>query len=405
MVSGQNLPLRRCHAAGVFIVVASGCGAYFLSRNSLDGTLEQSKYLRDVDGGGGCARNRNAGGAQPPRLSFDAPRVEHRGCQPRGVVGCTRGARGPYFSSHCGGDDGGGVGVQLQPGAWLGTAIGLLYLARAHGKFKWSLKLFLFSIFCFLFLVCVVWFFWNNTPDSAPWYLKRMDFGRASAQHRVAAWKAGFEIMRDHPFGVGWNKTVETYDKYYSPPEGSAAAITTNDYLMLGTQLGIPGLACFLAYVVLCFRRQKAESRKQKSEMEEEGEMENAEGRRQKEEKHLTPALSPFDPSTPVKRGEGEAGESVLGVEAVSPVTCPLSLVTTPVTRHSSLQTACLAGALSMLVAFWFDGGLFHLPTAAVFWILLELGSERQKLKTEMLKPRMDTDLEQGKRFSARRQK
>ncbi len=232
-----------------------------------------------------------------------------------------------------------------------------------------------------------------------------MDFGRASAQHRVAAWKAGFEIIRDHPFGVGWNKTVETYDKYYSPPEGSAAAITTNDYLMLGTQLGIPGLACFLAYVGLCFRRQKAESRKQKSEMEEEGEMENVEGRRQKEEKHLTPALSPFDPSTPVKRGEGEAGESVLGVEAMSPVTCPLSLVTTPVTRHSSLQTACLAGALSMLVAFWFDGGLFHLPTAAVFWILLELGSERQKLKTEMLKPRMDTDLEQGKRFSARRQK
>ena len=39
-----------------------------------------------------------------------------------------------------------------------------------------------------------------------------------------------------------------------------------------------------------------------------------------------------------------------------------------------------------MLVAFWFDGGLFTLATAAVFWILLELGSERQKLKTEMLK-------------------
>jgi len=33
------------------------------------------------------------------------------------------------------------------------------------------------------------------------------------------------------------------------------------------------------------------------------------------------------------------------------------------------------AGALSMLVAFWFDGGLFTLPTAAVFWILLELGA------------------------------
>jgi hypothetical protein len=28
-----------------------------------------------------------------------------------------------------------------------------------------------------------------------------------------------------------------------------------------------------------------------------------------------------------------------------------------------------------LLVAFWFDGGLFTLPTAAVFWILLELGT------------------------------
>jgi hypothetical protein len=38
-------------------------------------------------------------------------------------------------------------------------------------------------------------------------------------------------------------------------------------------------------------------------------------------------------------------------------------------------KMACRAGALAMLVAFWFNGGLFKLATAAVFWILLELGS------------------------------
>jgi hypothetical protein len=27
------------------------------------------------------------------------------------------------------------------------------------------------------------------------------------------------------------------------------------------------------------------------------------------------------------------------------------------------------------VVAFWFDGGLFDLPTAALFWVLLELGT------------------------------
>jgi hypothetical protein len=30
---------------------------------------------------------------------------------------------------------------------------------------------------------------------------------------------------------------------------------------------------------------------------------------------------------------------------------------------------------LVLLVAFWFDGGLFELATAAPFWILLELGA------------------------------
>jgi Na+/H+ antiporter NhaB len=33
---------------------------------------------------------------------------------------------------------------------------------------------------------------------------------------------------------------------------------------------------------------------------------------------------------------------------------------------------------------------LFKLATASVFWVLLELGSERQKLKTETLKAEME---------------
>ncbi len=39
------------------------------------------------------------------------------------------------------------------------------------------------------------------------------------------------------------------------------------------------------------------------------------------------------------------------------------------------LKTVCHAGAIVLLVGFWFDGGLFKLPAAATFWILLELGS------------------------------
>lgn len=39
------------------------------------------------------------------------------------------------------------------------------------------------------------------------------------------------------------------------------------------------------------------------------------------------------------------------------------------------LQTTCRAGTSVLLVGFWFDGGLFKLATASMFWILLELGN------------------------------
>jgi hypothetical protein len=44
------------------------------------------------------------------------------------------------------------------------------------------------------------------------------------------------------------------------------------------------------------------------------------------------------------------------------------------IAEWGSLQTACRAGAIVLLVGFWFDGGLFELATASPFWILLELG-------------------------------
>jgi hypothetical protein len=40
------------------------------------------------------------------------------------------------------------------------------------------------------------------------------------------------------------------------------------------------------------------------------------------------------------------------------------------------LRMTCRAGAIVLLVGFFFDGGLFKLATGATFWILIELGSE-----------------------------
>ena len=104
--------------------------------------------------------------------------------------------------------------------------MGLLYLAKAYGKCKWR-----YVLACVLVIAVILGIFWHGTPDTAPWYVKRMDLGRPSAQHRVAAWRGALQMMFDHPFGVGWNRAVETYARDYSPPEGGAAAITTNDYL------------------------------------------------------------------------------------------------------------------------------------------------------------------------------
>jgi len=240
-----------------------------------------------------------------------------------------------------------GLFFSYSRGAWVGTAVGLSYLAKAYGKFNWwYLKLFLFSAFGFLLLVvCLFW----HTPHTAPWYFQRLDLSRGSVQHRVAAWKAGFEMMRDHPLGVGWNKAVETYQNNYSPPENGAAALTMNSYLMLGTQLGIPALICFLAYVALALkgdRRWKFGVRKKFP--------------------HLTlPHPQPL--SNPIREG------------SISPPAAGSGegIIMSPVTYHSSLRTACRAGAIMLLVAFWFDGGLFTLATASVFWILLELSQVR----------------------------
>jgi hypothetical protein len=207
-----------------------------------------------------------------------------------------------------------GLVMSYSRGAWAATTVGLLYLAWCYGKLKWR-----FMLLCMLAAAAVVVCFWHSTADTAPWYLKRLDFSRSSAQHRVSAWRGAVQMMLDHPLGVGWNQAVRVYDKNYSPPAGGAAALTMNSYLMLGTELGLPGLLCFVAYVGLCFRspRPKVQSPK-------------------------------LEGGTPLAVG------------------C---------WTLDATQVACRAAALVFVVAFWFDGGLFNLPTASVFWILLELGT------------------------------
>jgi hypothetical protein len=47
--------------------------------------------------------------------------------------------------------------------------------------------------------------------------------------------------------------------------------------------------------------------------------------------------------------------------------------VSEPSTLNPQLSTVAAAAAAVLLIGFWFDGGLFKLPTGVVFWVLLEL--------------------------------
>ncbi len=135
-----------------------------------------------------------------------------------------------------------------------------------------------------------------------------------SWRNRVAAWEGALRMAAEKPwFGLGWGRPEAAYDHFYRERKvAEGAAIQMNDYLMLGATLGVPALACFGMYFWLCLGR----------------------------------GLPMDNSQSPMAGKEGW------------------------------LRATCRAGAIVLLVGFWFDGGLFKLATAAVFWVLLELGRE-----------------------------
>jgi O-antigen ligase len=141
-----------------------------------------------------------------------------------------------------------------------------------------------------------------------------------SWRKRVAAGEAGLVMMAEKPFaGFGWNQPERVYAHFYQAPKvDEGMAFQLNDYVTLGTTLGLPALACFVAYAGLSLRGQE------KREVEE---------------------------------GRWDDGRW--------------------------LRVTCRAGAIVLLVGFFFDGGLLQLATGATFWILLELGKENGRWEME----------------------
>ena len=226
-----------------------------------------------------------------------------------------------------------GIGLfkSYSRGAWLAMAVGTGYLtwrvsgqrSMVSGRNAWirhnSIRL------STILLSVAVLSFWQFRFTE--WRPARRVFSVAnindfSWRNRITAWEGAIRMMRDRPFfGHGWGLAERVYEQKYRPPQlENGMAIQMNDYFMLGISAGGPALVCFLMYVALSLRNPK-----------EWGE------------------------------GRGSRGEEIGDRQDAYPTL-------------DWTKAVCRAGAIVLLVGFWFDGGLFKLATGSVFWILLELG-------------------------------
>ncbi len=242
-------------------------------------------------------------------------------------------------------------------GAWLGTVCGLVYLIwnsacltpalsprRTGGEgedyilVSWMKRNRLALLT--LLLSAGVLGFWQLRFSESRLAHRLVSVGNVndfSWRNRVVAWQGATRMMLDRPvIGFGWSEAEAVYGKKYLPPQViEGAAIQLNDFLMIGICAGVPALACFIWY--LWFSLKKTPAGDEVTRLLQKSEIATAE------------TGGPRCPTLP----------------------WPSSILRPP--SSAFLAATCRAGAVVLLVGFWFDGGLFKLPVAALFWILLEL--------------------------------
>lgn len=209
-----------------------------------------------------------------------------------------------------------GLVATYSRGAWLGTAIALIYFQFVTYKCEQvRLPRLVKAVFVVAAIVVVCVAVAASVHQSESAVVRRVvspasahDF---SSRNRVSAWIAGLQIMADHPWrGVGWNSPQICYDAYYKPAEVQAAtAIETNDYIYIGAALGIPALIVLFSYLWTIVARSWA-------------------GR--------------------------------------------IATTSNPAGLH--LSCTLTAAAIVLAVGFAFDGGLMSLPTGIAFWVLANAG-------------------------------
>jgi hypothetical protein len=160
-----------------------------------------------------------------------------------------------------------GVGLvfSMSRGAWLGTLLAFVYLAaRVIPLFRNALPAWIPTRrsavqVAIIMISSYVIGYWTLRFSEQP-LVRRVftvinpnDF---SWRNRVATIPGSLQMMSERPaLGFGWTQPERIYTSLYKPDfmtEG--AAITQNDYLMVGITCGIPALCCLLGWICLSFR-------------------------------------------------------------------------------------------------------------------------------------------------------
>lgn len=148
-------------------------------------------------------------------------------------------------------------------GAWLGTAVGLLYLAAQVGKSSqyggWLRRNRLpLTMLAASLLALGFWQFRFTEMRPAERAFSAANANDFSWRNRVAAWEGSVHMMADRPLlGFGRGKAESVYATKYCQAN-EPGAIELNDYLMLGISSGVPALVCFAVWLGLTYGRRSA---------------------------------------------------------------------------------------------------------------------------------------------------
>jgi hypothetical protein len=209
-----------------------------------------------------------------------------------------------------------GLWKSYSRGAWLGAGVGVAYLLiywckRRDRRRPLSSIYYSLAIVVSALLVLLFWGYQHTESVTTRRAMSVSNQNDFSWRNRVSAWEGALQTMTERPWvGLGWNRPEPFYAQLYS-----ASRLDETAAIQLNDYLMVGATLGIPA--LLCFGMYLWLSFSGSSKFE----IQHADSR-----------------------------------------------------ELDWLKAVCRAGALVLAVGFCFDGGLFKLPTAATFWILLELG-------------------------------